>query len=182
VTLAEFTLDAGDGQSYYDISLVDGYNLPLAIVLVPHGNSSLDDIPPNLTNPSCEGTGSMLAPSCHSRQRSPQVMLISGVLGIFKSTFQPLLETTCILTPTATFNDLRLTLATQLVPNTTLTSTVAWANTTDRTNAVPTTTPKQLRPPAQMHTAMPTTTSHLPSSSLLELASKWCFVQAAEVR
>ena len=63
VTLAEFTLDAGDGQSYYDISLVDGYNLPLAIVLVPHGNSSLDDIPPNLTNPSCEGTGAMLAPS-----------------------------------------------------------------------------------------------------------------------
>ena len=63
VTLAEFTLDAGDGQTYYDISLVDGYNLPLAIVLVPHGNSSLDDIPPNLTNPSCEGTGSLLAPS-----------------------------------------------------------------------------------------------------------------------
>ncbi|CAD0082133.1 unnamed protein product, partial [Aureobasidium vineae] len=63
LTLAEFTLNAGDGQSYYDISLVDGYNLPLAIVLVPHGNSSLDDIPPNLTNPSCEGTGSMLAAS-----------------------------------------------------------------------------------------------------------------------
>ncbi|KAB8437359.1 hypothetical protein FH972_025039 [Carpinus fangiana] len=31
VTLAEFTLDPGSGQSFYDISLVDGYNLPLAI-------------------------------------------------------------------------------------------------------------------------------------------------------
>lgn len=35
----------------------------MAIVLIPHGNSSLDDIPPNLTNPSCQGTGSLLAPS-----------------------------------------------------------------------------------------------------------------------
>ncbi|TKA69199.1 hypothetical protein B0A49_03447 [Cryomyces minteri] len=56
VTLAEFTLNAGDGQTYYDISLVDGYNLPMAIVLVPQGNASLLDIPPNLTNPSCVGT------------------------------------------------------------------------------------------------------------------------------
>jgi hypothetical protein len=62
VTLAEFTLDAGDGQTYYDISLVDGYNLPMAIVLEPFGNSSIDDIPPNLTNPSCVGTVGLLAP------------------------------------------------------------------------------------------------------------------------
>ncbi|KAL1302738.1 hypothetical protein AAFC00_003092 [Neodothiora populina] len=61
VTLAEFTLDGGDGQTYFDISLVDGYNLPVAIVLVPHGNVSLDDIPPNLTSPSCIGTASQLA-------------------------------------------------------------------------------------------------------------------------
>ncbi|KAK5170839.1 hypothetical protein LTR04_002916 [Oleoguttula sp. CCFEE 6159] len=60
VTLAEFTLNAGDGQTYYDISLVDGYNLPMAIVLVPQGNASLLDIPPNLTNPSCVGTASDL--------------------------------------------------------------------------------------------------------------------------
>jgi len=63
VTLAEFTLDAGDGQTYFDISLVDGYNIPMAIVLVPHRNASLDDIPPNLTNPSCIGTASELAPT-----------------------------------------------------------------------------------------------------------------------
>ncbi|KAK7525896.1 uncharacterized protein IWZ02DRAFT_474219 [Phyllosticta citriasiana] len=62
VTLAEFTLDAGDGQTYYDISLVDGYNLPMAIIKQPLGNSSLDDIPPNLTNPSCEGSPGELAP------------------------------------------------------------------------------------------------------------------------
>lgn len=61
VSLAEFTLDAGDGQTYYDISLVDGYNLPLAIVLQSLGNSSFDEVPPNLTNPSCVGTAGLLA-------------------------------------------------------------------------------------------------------------------------
>ncbi|OCK81621.1 Osmotin, thaumatin-like protein [Lepidopterella palustris CBS 459.81] len=60
VSLAEFTLDAGDGKTYYDISLVDGYNLPIAIVMQPLANSSLDDIPPNLTNPSCQGTVGLL--------------------------------------------------------------------------------------------------------------------------
>ncbi|KAF2437884.1 glycoside hydrolase family 2 protein [Karstenula rhodostoma CBS 690.94] len=61
VSLAEFTLDAGDGHTYYDISLVDGYNIPIAIVLQPLQNVSLDDIPPNLTNPSCQGTVGLLA-------------------------------------------------------------------------------------------------------------------------
>ncbi|KAF2719676.1 Osmotin, thaumatin-like protein [Polychaeton citri CBS 116435] len=53
VTLAEWTLDGGDGQTYYDISLVDGYNIPVAIVMLPGSNSSYEDIPPNQTNPSC---------------------------------------------------------------------------------------------------------------------------------
>lgn len=44
VSLAEFTLDAGDGHTYYDISLVDGYNVPMAIVLQPLENVTLDDI------------------------------------------------------------------------------------------------------------------------------------------
>jgi beta-mannosidase len=61
VSLAEFTLDAGDGHTYYDISLVDGYNVPMAIVLQPLENVTLDDIPPNLTNPSCQGTSGLLA-------------------------------------------------------------------------------------------------------------------------
>ncbi|KAF1348355.1 thaumatin family protein [Lizonia empirigonia] len=61
VSLAEFTLDAGDGHTYYDISLVDGYNLPIAMVLQPLENVTLDDIPPNLTNPSCQGTSGLLA-------------------------------------------------------------------------------------------------------------------------
>ena len=61
VSLAEFTLDAGDGHTYYDISLVDGYNLPMALVLQPLENVTLDDIPPNLTNPSCQGTHGLLA-------------------------------------------------------------------------------------------------------------------------
>jgi hypothetical protein len=60
VSLAEFTLDAGDGHTYYDISLVDGYNMPIAIILQPLQNASLDDIPPNLIHPSCEGTAGLL--------------------------------------------------------------------------------------------------------------------------
>ncbi|KAL1637827.1 hypothetical protein SLS56_000382 [Neofusicoccum ribis] len=63
VSLAEFTLDGGDGQTYYDISLVDGYNLPMAIVMNSLGTSSLAGYPANLTNPSCEGTASQLASS-----------------------------------------------------------------------------------------------------------------------
>lgn len=36
-TLAEFTLDGSDGMDFYDVSLVDGYNLPLLIV--PQGGT-----------------------------------------------------------------------------------------------------------------------------------------------
>ncbi|KAL9104932.1 MAG: hypothetical protein Q9163_000177 [Psora crenata] len=63
VSLAEFTLASSSGQTFYDISLVDGYNLPMAIIsLNPEsGNSTLQDIPPNLTNPICIGTASLLA-------------------------------------------------------------------------------------------------------------------------
>lgn len=62
-TLAEFTLSSDSHQSFYDISLVDGYNLPVGIIslLGLTGNSSLADIPPNLTNPVCIGTSSLLA-------------------------------------------------------------------------------------------------------------------------
>lgn len=52
-TLAEFNLIGGYGgkQTFYDISLVDGYNLPLAIVYHPADNTTF--IPPNLTNAAC---------------------------------------------------------------------------------------------------------------------------------
>ncbi len=62
VTLAEFTLATASGQTFYDISLVDGYNIPMAIIsLYPQsGNSTLTDIPPNLTNPICIGTAALL--------------------------------------------------------------------------------------------------------------------------
>lgn len=48
VTLAEFTLDGGSKQTFYDISIVDGYNIPLAIVAIGSAN-----LPPNQINPSC---------------------------------------------------------------------------------------------------------------------------------
>ena len=60
-TLAEFTMQGGQDQTFYDISLVDGYNLPLAIVLLPNGNSQLENIPGSQTNPSCVGSVGDLA-------------------------------------------------------------------------------------------------------------------------
>ena len=63
VSLAEFTLASESGQTFYDISLVDGYNIPIGIIALyaESGNSSLTDIPPNLTNPICIGTSSFLS-------------------------------------------------------------------------------------------------------------------------
>ncbi|XVE96573.1 hypothetical protein REPUB_Repub02eG0234400 [Reevesia pubescens] len=37
ISLAEFTLTANNGQDFFDISLVDGYNLPISIA--PQGGS-----------------------------------------------------------------------------------------------------------------------------------------------
>ncbi|KAL7621173.1 hypothetical protein AAE478_008490 [Parahypoxylon ruwenzoriense] len=61
-TLAEFNLAGGvtGRQTFYDISLVDGYNLPMGIVYHPADNTTY--IPPNLVNPSCIATTGYLAP------------------------------------------------------------------------------------------------------------------------
>ncbi|KZF24107.1 Osmotin, thaumatin-like protein [Xylona heveae TC161] len=63
VTLAEFTLASSTGQTFYDISLVDGYNLPIAIVSLhaESGIADIENIPSNLTNPICIGTAGLLA-------------------------------------------------------------------------------------------------------------------------
>ncbi|KAM0333480.1 hypothetical protein ACHAQA_002142 [Verticillium albo-atrum] len=60
-TLAEFTLAGGiaNEQTFYDISLVDGYNLPMAINYIPAANTTF--IPPNLTNCACIATPGYLA-------------------------------------------------------------------------------------------------------------------------
>jgi len=61
-TLAEFTMSSASSQTFYDISLVDGYNIPVGIIslLSQSGNPNLTDVPPNLTNPVCIGTSSLL--------------------------------------------------------------------------------------------------------------------------
>jgi hypothetical protein len=41
-------------QTFYDISLVDGYNLPMGINYIPAKNTSF--VPPNLTNSACIAT------------------------------------------------------------------------------------------------------------------------------
>ena len=53
VTLFEIALKAGSDntQSFYDISLVDGYNLPMGIQYIGGGEGL--DLPPNLTNCAC---------------------------------------------------------------------------------------------------------------------------------
>ena len=63
VSLAEFTLATSSGQTFYDLSLVDGYNIPIGIVSLYHeaNNPSLQEIPPNLTNLICIGSASLLA-------------------------------------------------------------------------------------------------------------------------
>ncbi|KAG9243728.1 thaumatin family protein, partial [Calycina marina] len=60
VTLAEFDLEGGvDGkQTFYDISLVDGYNIPMAVRHIPVAGST--DIPPNLTNCACIATSDLM--------------------------------------------------------------------------------------------------------------------------
>lgn len=63
MTLAEFDLAGGvsNAQTFYDISLVDGYNIPLGITYVPGDNAALEAIPPNLTNCACIGTMGFLS-------------------------------------------------------------------------------------------------------------------------
>lgn len=55
-TLAEFNLAGGvdNMQTFYDISLVDGYNIPMGINYIPAKNTTF--IPPNLTNCACIAT------------------------------------------------------------------------------------------------------------------------------
>ncbi|KKP05929.1 hypothetical protein THAR02_01968 [Trichoderma harzianum] len=55
-TLAEFNLAGGvdNLQTFYDISLVDGYNIPMGINYIPAKNTTF--IPPNLTNCACIAT------------------------------------------------------------------------------------------------------------------------------
>ncbi|QUC17904.1 uncharacterized protein UV8b_02145 [Ustilaginoidea virens] len=55
-TLAEFNLAGGTTgmQTFYDISLVDGYNIPMGINYLPAKNTTY--IPPNLTNCACIAT------------------------------------------------------------------------------------------------------------------------------
>jgi hypothetical protein len=58
--LAEFNLAGGvnQRQTFYDISLVDGYNIPVGIVYIPAPNTT--HIPPNLTNCACIATPGMI--------------------------------------------------------------------------------------------------------------------------
>ena len=58
--MAEFNLAGGveNKQTFYDLSLVDGYNLPVGIVYHPSPETTY--IPPNLVNPTCIGTSGYL--------------------------------------------------------------------------------------------------------------------------
>ena len=59
-TLAEILLSGGTehSQNYVDISLVDGYNIPVGVTYIPSANTSF--IPPNLSNFACIATPGFL--------------------------------------------------------------------------------------------------------------------------
>ncbi|KAI9734422.1 MAG: hypothetical protein M1818_006810 [Claussenomyces sp. TS43310] len=63
VTLAEFDLAGGSSgsQTFYDLSLVDGYNLPIGLTYIPGGDPDLQDIPPNLTDAACIATAGLIS-------------------------------------------------------------------------------------------------------------------------
>lgn len=52
-TLAEFTFAGSGGNTFYDISLVDGFNIGMAIMLFANGASEMLLKPSSQTNPSC---------------------------------------------------------------------------------------------------------------------------------
>lgn len=60
-TLVEFNLEGGtdNTQTFYDLSIVDGYNLPMGVNYLPGKNTTF--IPPNLTNCACIATSGWLA-------------------------------------------------------------------------------------------------------------------------
>lgn len=74
-TLAEFTLHGGDSQTYYDLSLVDGYNLPIAVVLLANGNNQLEQLSGNKTNPACVASVGNLASQSFNPYRNGQQFL-----------------------------------------------------------------------------------------------------------
>lgn len=61
--MAEFLLSGGENKrtTYYDISLVDGYNIPVGLTYIPGNSSLLRDIPPNLTNAACIATTGLIS-------------------------------------------------------------------------------------------------------------------------
>ncbi|KAI9887493.1 MAG: hypothetical protein M1823_000672 [Watsoniomyces obsoletus] len=67
VTLAEFQLMGWNDQSFYDLSLVDGYNVPMGIAVLTTrwGHGSTVDVPPNESNVACVGTASLMAESSY---------------------------------------------------------------------------------------------------------------------
>jgi hypothetical protein len=60
--LAEWDLAGGpeNKSTFFDISLVDGYNLPIGLTWIPGGD--VLDIPPNFTSPACIATAQLLLP------------------------------------------------------------------------------------------------------------------------
>jgi Thaumatin family len=80
-TLAEFTLSTPKGQTFYDISMVDGYNLAMGIIYnnsTTNGTSSSNatsNIPPNFTNPICIGTVALLSDMPTPAFETPQYPL-----------------------------------------------------------------------------------------------------------
>ncbi|CRG89361.1 Pathogenesis-related protein 5 [Talaromyces islandicus] len=79
-SLAEFTLSTNMGLSFYDISLVDGYNLPIGIISLhsESTNADLKSIPSNTTNPVCIGSPDFLTSVSHMNDNTVPVNTTVG--------------------------------------------------------------------------------------------------------
>ena len=53
MTLAEFTMKGHGDLAFYDISVVDGFNLGVAIEMLANGVPDLQNVPARKSNPSC---------------------------------------------------------------------------------------------------------------------------------
>ena len=96
-SLAEFTLATTSDQTFYDMSLVDGFNLGIGIIYnnstsnATSSSNATSNIPPNFTNPICIGAASLLSdtPTAAFATAQYPLALENSVTSTFLETWCP---------------------------------------------------------------------------------------------
>jgi hypothetical protein len=175
------------------LSLVDGYNLPMGIIalVAESKDPNITEIPPNLTNPICIGTSSLLTAVGDTRDQTfgsndtYPIPLEQSISPSFVESWCPF--PLLLLPPQKPgdgvypFSDQYSHLVFRHVRNGTSLNTAAPATTTHLTSASQASTRLKQKRSVQTPTVMHTTIRAVPLYFLKEWALKWCFVQAAEV-